>query len=115
SLLITMIFYVHAEDGIRCFHVTGVQTCALPICRPPRALLALCSSVAPSATGRTRSSAAHASPTLALDPLLELLAAHERRPRAAEIGRASRRGGVWLVGGDGIGSYSAVTACVLLV
>src|SRR5690606_39624246 len=23
-----------AEDGIRDFHVTGVQTCALPICRP---------------------------------------------------------------------------------
>src|SRR5690606_40895496 len=22
-----------AEDGIRYFHVTGVQTCALPICR----------------------------------------------------------------------------------
>src|SRR5690606_39920172 len=22
-----------AEDGIRCFHVTGVQTCALPILR----------------------------------------------------------------------------------
>src|SRR5690606_39929958 len=22
-----------AEDGIRAFHVTGVQTCALPICR----------------------------------------------------------------------------------
>src|SRR5690606_39505769 len=22
-----------AEDGIRVFHVTGVQTCALPICR----------------------------------------------------------------------------------
>src|SRR5690606_40708004 len=25
-----------AEDGIRDFHVTGVQTCALPICPPPR-------------------------------------------------------------------------------
>src|SRR5690606_41120406 len=25
-----------AEDGIRDFHVTGVQTCALPICRRPR-------------------------------------------------------------------------------
>src|SRR5690606_30886018 len=25
-----------AEDGIRDFHVTGVQTCALPICRPHR-------------------------------------------------------------------------------
>src|SRR5690606_40778383 len=24
-----------AEDGIRDFHVTGVQTCALPICLPP--------------------------------------------------------------------------------
>src|SRR5690606_40647072 len=24
-------FFFQAEDGIRCFHVTGVQTCALPI------------------------------------------------------------------------------------
>src|SRR5690606_39867478 len=24
-------FFFPAEDGIRCFHVTGVQTCALPI------------------------------------------------------------------------------------
>src|SRR5690606_40710203 len=30
-------FVFQAEDGIRVFHVTGVQTCALPICRarPP--------------------------------------------------------------------------------
>src|SRR5690606_40019198 len=26
-------FYFQAEDGIRDFHVTGVQTCALPICK----------------------------------------------------------------------------------
>src|SRR5690606_40880221 len=25
-------FFFQAEDGIRDFHVTGVQTCALPIC-----------------------------------------------------------------------------------
>src|SRR5690606_39614172 len=25
--------FIQAEDGIRVFHVTGVQTCALPICR----------------------------------------------------------------------------------
>src|SRR5690606_31374514 len=36
----------HAEDGIRDFHVTGVQTCALPICRwaaqaPPGVVYAL--------------------------------------------------------------------------
>src|SRR5690606_41123498 len=28
---ITFIFFFQAEDGIRVFHVTGVQTCALPI------------------------------------------------------------------------------------
>src|SRR5690606_41042962 len=27
------LFFFHAEDGIRDFHVTGVQTCALPIYR----------------------------------------------------------------------------------
>src|SRR5690606_26666107 len=26
---------IHSEDGIRDFHVTGVQTCALPISRRP--------------------------------------------------------------------------------
>src|SRR5690606_41133173 len=37
-------FFFQAEDGIRAFHVTGVQTCALPIFlryppnRPPRAV-----------------------------------------------------------------------------
>src|SRR5690606_40771824 len=30
-----VIFFFQAEDGIRDFHVTGVQTCALPIYRPP--------------------------------------------------------------------------------
>src|SRR6266496_4749979 len=28
-------FFFQAEDGIRDLYVTGVQTCALPICRPP--------------------------------------------------------------------------------
>src|SRR5690606_39427590 len=26
-----LVFFFQAEDGIRAFHVTGVQTCALPI------------------------------------------------------------------------------------
>src|SRR5204862_2644878 len=29
-------FFFQAEDGIRARYVTGVQTCALPICRPER-------------------------------------------------------------------------------
>ena len=28
-----MFFFFQAEDGIRDYDVTGVQTCALPICR----------------------------------------------------------------------------------
>src|SRR5690606_40605103 len=31
SLSADAYFFFHAEDGIRAFHVTGVQTCALPI------------------------------------------------------------------------------------
>src|SRR5436309_8757026 len=34
-------FFFQAEDGIRDFHVTGVQTCALPICRPETDLVIL--------------------------------------------------------------------------
>src|SRR5690606_40904185 len=30
-LYILLVFFFQAEDGIRDFHVTGVQTCALPI------------------------------------------------------------------------------------
>src|SRR5690606_40858401 len=33
-LIPTVSFFFQAEDGIRDFHVTGVQTCALPICHP---------------------------------------------------------------------------------
>src|SRR5690606_23333478 len=29
--LVRLVFFFQAEDGIRDFHVTGVQTCALPI------------------------------------------------------------------------------------
>src|SRR5690606_40941229 len=32
-VLISCFFFFQAEDGIRDFHVTGVQTCALPIYR----------------------------------------------------------------------------------
>src|SRR5690606_40133985 len=31
TLIMPALFFFQAEDGIRDFHVTGVQTCALPI------------------------------------------------------------------------------------
>src|SRR5690606_39565863 len=33
SFTVFYFFFFQAEDGIRDFHVTGVQTCALPICK----------------------------------------------------------------------------------
>src|SRR5690606_40086725 len=33
SFHVVFLFFFQAEDGIRDFHVTGVQTCALPISR----------------------------------------------------------------------------------
>src|SRR5256885_5745378 len=37
-MLCELIFFFQAEDGIRDYKVTGVQTCALPISRGPRLL-----------------------------------------------------------------------------
>src|SRR5690606_40269079 len=40
-------FFFQAEDGIRAFHVTGVQTCALPILRAEDAAFARAVGVRP--------------------------------------------------------------------
>src|SRR5690606_39849019 len=51
-----------AEDGIRGFHVTGVQTCALPICAPrPR----LADAAPPGVAGRLRLAGPSAGPRAA--------------------------------------------------
>src|SRR5690625_6762742 len=34
-MFLLFLFFFQAEDGIRDGHVTGVQTCALPICMDP--------------------------------------------------------------------------------
>src|SRR5690606_40312830 len=39
TLLVYTFFFFQAEDGIRDFHVTGVQTCALPIFDEPHQFL----------------------------------------------------------------------------
>src|SRR6266496_5331632 len=38
-VIIFLFFFFQAEDGIRDLYVTGVQTCALPICRDPQRAL----------------------------------------------------------------------------
>src|SRR5690606_39337081 len=87
-------FFFQAEDGIRDFHVTGVQTCALPISygasnarRSSR--IAMCYLRVPSAVVMASTNAA--------------VSCRPRRDRAnwSEIGRASCRERVQNSGGRG--------------
>src|SRR5262249_58904820 len=92
------VFFFQAEDGIRDWSVTGVQTCALPICRQdPR----LRRAVDVDLVDRDRA-AGYQRNTLRADRLALVRQAgdtkeHERAVRGAhvrrvEIGRASWRG-----------------------
>src|SRR5690606_41094102 len=80
-----IIFFFQAEDGIRVFHVTGVQTCALPILPPIHAR-----PVCPGRPGGGRSHAQRDSNRSA--PGRQVEGAAEDRPGGhAEIGRESCR------------------------
>src|SRR5579883_1637831 len=110
-------FFFQAEDGIRDFHVTGVQTCALPIwrrarrcwsavadaarCRRSSSMVrtwaATTTSLAPSATARWRSCwSPHRSGRAAFSPIIARLFA---RGRAGE----ERMTTIAVIRGDGIG------------
>src|SRR5207302_8068027 len=91
-------FFFQAEDGIRDFHVTGVQTCALPILeaglnRESREVETKIQYVRDAIRpARTRNAAELMAPTLAkVTADLDLLCATLNSSRASEIGRASCR------------------------
>src|SRR5207302_2312786 len=91
----SVLFFFQAEDGIRDFHVTGVQTCALPILAArssmtvaPAAVIELRAAIAArsNGSGRHRASSCHC---------CARLRASARAPPASrsrdKIGRASCR------------------------
>src|SRR5207302_3007121 len=90
--LVFSFFFFQAEDGIRDFHVTGVQTCALPIClraRPGRT-----TSASVNGTGRPAGSSQAARQGEKRAPLTTALVPAERRwirRKTKQIGRASCR------------------------
>src|SRR5690606_39783196 len=101
-------FFFQAEDGIRDFHVTGVQTCALPIY--PLALGDVLDNaddcgLAADLDGRTEDLDVDDGAVLAA---AAALVAH----RAVEIGRASCRESVW---GPGVGASLIIYARQLRV
>src|SRR5439155_9362985 len=77
SFLDNYFFFFQAEDGIRDGHVTGVQTCALPICNGPDDALGLYLKQMGAIPGRYWNLHGHAFPQSA------------RCHEAAQIGRAS--------------------------
>src|SRR2546430_13410746 len=71
---VCLVFFLQAEDGIRDLTVTGVQTCALPICDDIDA-----------AIDRTAAALAAAPANQPLPALLEQLAAEIADPSAADV------------------------------
>src|SRR5690606_40570510 len=98
-------FFFQAEDGIRDFHVTAVQTCALPICTGEPMLIACLWSHWSDPQGGEPELYSFAAITD--DPEPEVAAAgHDRtviniRPEHVEIGRASCRERVRILVGAG--------------
>src|SRR5690606_40352997 len=89
SYLAVLVFFFQAEDGIRDFHVTGVQTCALPISALPEA------DVVSLITTGSLSNSESGLPTLAqsgINTAAEVITdSIINNPARKEIGRASCR------------------------
>src|SRR5260221_7169942 len=88
---VSSFFFFQAEDGIRDHCVTGVQTCALPICDVARADLNVPQDDAGNITEDTRVRASVPAIELALKGgAAVMVTSHLGRP-TEEIGRASCR------------------------
>src|SRR3712207_9375640 len=96
------VFFFQAEDGIRNISVTGVQTCALPIWTGAAALLPrpLQRDLARQA-GMSEADVSRCLSDPAADLLRRLWAVAEGLGLVLEIGRASGRGRVEILGGAG--------------
>src|SRR5262249_58409877 len=88
-------FFFQAEDGIRDWSVTGVQTCALPISKPAAWKLRDCAwSWAPTSTCRTAPATPHYMRRASLTRV-------SCSTVARQIGRASCRERGWISVGGG--------------
>src|SRR5690606_42146954 len=80
-----LVFFFQAEDGIRGFHVTGVQTCALPISNS-RARRLAASATAPCTPSST-------SPGVGTRFAIGRVCTRQRRSEERRVGKHRRTGG----------------------
>src|SRR5262249_58428865 len=94
SYLLCIFFFFQAEDGIRDWSVTGVQTCALPISprRDPGVHREVALRVLRNARGDLRARRRGERPPVAREAHVDVTGAERERH---EIGRASCRERVW--------------------
>src|SRR5690606_40655322 len=87
---VLLFFYIQAEDGIRDFHVTGVQTCALPISMPTfrKQYDKLRLSRERAQVGAKRSTVEHGRD---VDALLAAEEAQQRRSEERRVGKEYRK------------------------
>src|SRR5256885_11233342 len=97
---IDIVFFFQAEDGIRDYKVTGVQTCALPICAACTGAVGSPPDAASAATPITRTPPVMASPRLPL----------AWRSRPSDEGAQDRDHGERVEAGDEIVHHDAGTA-----
>src|SRR5690606_39816682 len=91
--------FFQAEDGIRDFHVTGVQTCALPILRVALGSWPFIGSLNLSQLGvGSRGLAVLRGALLSVPLLLIFVALFSSADATFEIGRASCREREWIAG-----------------
>src|SRR5690606_39697338 len=93
--IVLVFFFFPEEDGIRHFHVTGVQTCALPISSlTPSSRMDWMATLANASLISTRSRSATSRPALASACLIAFAGWQCRELSGPESGRASCRGRV---------------------
>src|SRR5690606_41195896 len=84
-------FFFQAEDGIRDFHVTGVQTCALPISSNATSAASIPSSEVPDMSPITRTATRSPGPEVADDARDHAVRRRETLDRLGPIDRKSTR------------------------
>src|SRR2546429_4242083 len=88
-----MCFFFQAEDGIRDVAVTGVQTCALPICECDCALIGPLPSIGLPSASTTRPSSASPTGTSRMRPVVLTVSPSDKRSEERRVGKSVDLGG----------------------